>query len=52
MTRVWTEREENRRYLDEEPLESDGPEDEVDRCWGYENPVRHRIRSPHPESMP
>jgi hypothetical protein len=37
------EQEAVRRSRDEDPLESPFDDDDVvERCWGYEMPVRHR----------
>ncbi len=41
-----------RAHLDEEPLEGDLMSEEVERCWGYEMPVRHRARARRPELRP
>lgn len=52
MTRMpRSSRERERAHLDEEPLDG-APEDEVERCWGYEIPVRHRTRPARAEPLP
>jgi hypothetical protein len=41
-----------RRSRDEDPLESPFEDDDaVERCWGYEMPVRHRP-APRREPLP